>query len=199
MSTPSVPAGTAVRPARSAARRPWSVVAAVAVAAAMLLTGCARQSGTAATVDGHRITVDEVQQGTADLLPYYSTIDQRAVLILLVEAPTVLAVAEDAGVGVSADDARAELEKAATAAGAKKAPTFGHAAVEAMRFSLAQAAIQKATNASDLAGEVTTRLAAVSLDVNPRYGTIDLAAGTTTDISYPWLVTPSGTSPAAAK
>lgn len=202
MSTPSVPAGTAAQPVRPSVRRPrrgWSVVAASAVAGAVLLAGCSQQSGTAATADGRRITVDEVQQGTADLLPYYSGIDQRTVLVLLAGAPAVLSIAEEAGVGVSADDARASLEKTATANGAKKAPTFGHAAVEVMRFSLAQKALQGATNATELVAEENARLAKISLDVNPRYGKVDLATGTVTDITYPWLVAPSDASTAAAK
>ena len=202
MSTPSASAGTAAFPpvpAGTARTRRALSSAGLVVLAVALVAGCTGQPGAAAIVDGRRISVAEVQQGTRELAPYYSSVDQKSVLILLIGAPSIEAVAEEAGMGVSVQQAQDQLATTAKTAGTSPAPTFGTAAVEVIRFSLAQKALEAAPNAAVLVAKVNDRLTALRPDVNPRYGAVDLSKGAVTDIAYPWLVTPSDASTAASK
>lgn len=195
MSAPSAPAGVVpvppTRPAARRRRRTVTATAGVAVLVATLLAGCTGQPGAAAVVEGRAISVADVQQATAELQPYFQSVDQSTVLMLLIGAPTIESVAKDAGLAVSDQQAIDLLDKAATSAGATTPPTFGAPAIEVIRFSLAQKAIEGASNAATLVKEVNDKLTALHAEVSPRYGTIDLTTGTVTPISYDWIVKPA--------
>ncbi len=195
MSAPSAPAGVVpvppTRPAARRRRRTVTATAGVAVLVATLLAGCTGQPGAAAVVEGHAISVADVQQATAELQPYFQSVDQSTVLMLLIGAPTIESVAKDAGLAVSDQQAIDLLDKAAKSAGATTTPTFSAPAIEVIRFSLAQKAIEGASNAATLVKEVNDKLTALHAEVSPRYGTIDLTTGTVTPISYDWIVKPA--------
>jgi hypothetical protein len=199
VSTPSTPARAAALPVRPTVwRRRRSVGAAIGavVLAVALLSGCTGKPGAAAMVDGRTISVADVQQGTSDLAPYFKSVDQKSVLMLLMGAPTVQAVAEQAGLGVSDQQALDLLVASAKSNGSTATPKVGRAAIEVIRFSLAQKALEAAPNAADLVKKVNDQLTALHVAVNPRYGKVDLSTGSFTDIVYPWLV-PSASAAAA--
>jgi hypothetical protein len=199
VSTPSASAGTPRVPpihlTASRARRPLAVAGAV-VLAATLLSACTGQPGAAAVVDGRRIDVSALQQGTKELAPYFSGIDQASVLLVLMEAPALDAVASDAGLGVSAQQASDALATTAKDAGTNPVPVFGEAAIVTQRFLMEKDALQKSPNATELVAKVGVRLKAAKAEVSPRYGALDMAQGTATAIAYPWLVASSDASAA---
>jgi len=180
-------------PTRPAARRRRTVTATagVAILVATLLAGCTGRPGAAAVVDGRTISVADVQQATAELQPYFQSVDQGTILMLLIGAPTIESVAKDAGLAISDQQAVDLLDTAAKSAGVTTPPTFSAPAIEVIRFSLAQKAIEGATNASALVTEVNDKLTALHAQVNPRYGTLDLTKGTVTPIAYDWIVKPA--------
>ncbi|HUX69356.1 MAG TPA: hypothetical protein VMV41_02480 [Cellulomonadaceae bacterium] len=192
MSAPSAPAGVVpVRPVRPAARRRRRTAAAtagIAVLVATLLAGCTGRPGAAAIVDGRAISVADVQQATTELQPYFQSVDQGTVLMLLIGAPTIESIASSAGLAVSDQQAIDLLDSAATSAGAKTPPTFGAPAIEVIKFSLAQKAIEGAANSAALVKQVNDQLLALHAEVSPRYGTVDLSQGSITPISYDWIV-----------
>ena len=195
MPAPSAPTGAApVAPARPAARRrrrTGAATAGVAILVATLLAGCTGRPGAAAIVDGRAISVSDVQQATTQLAPYFQSVDQNTVLMLLIGAPTIESIASGAGLAVSDQQAIDVLNSAATSAGVKSPPTFGRAAIEVIKFSLAQKAIEGAANSAVLVKKVNDQLLALHPEVSPRYGTADLSQGTITPISYDWIVTPA--------
>ncbi len=195
MSAPSAPTGAApvasARPAARRRRRTGAATAGVAILVATLLAGCTGRPGAAAIVDGRAISVADVQQATTELQPYFQSVDQGTVLMLLIGAPTIESIAASAGLAVSDQQAVALLDSAATSAGAKTPPTFSTPAIEVIKFSLAQKAIEGAANSAALVKLVNDKLLALHADVSPRYGTLDLTQGTITPISYDWIVKPA--------
>ncbi len=195
MSAPSAPAGAVpvppVRPASRRRRRTVAATAGIAVLVATLLAGCTGRPGAAAIVDGRAISVADVQQATTELAPYFQSVDQNTVLMLLIGAPTIESIASGAGLAVSDQQAIDLLDSAATSAGVKTPPTFGAPAIAVIKFSLAQKAIEGAANSAALVKKVNDQLLALHPEVSPRYGTADLSQGKITPISYDWIVKPA--------
>jgi len=163
------------------------------VLAAVVLSGCSGRPGAAAVVDGEQISVAYLQATTADLAPYLKDGTQATVLTALLEAPSFDRAAAEAGVGVTRKQAADRLDqvaKQAAAAGSAPARTarFSPGAVEVVRFDLARQNLQGLPNAVEVTAQVAKTLGALDVEVNPRYGTVDLAAGTAKPPSYAWLV-----------
>lgn len=178
---------------RTSRRRRLPVLLAAASLAAATLGGCAGQPGAAAIVDGNEITVAELQSATADLTPYLQNVTQSSVLMVLVVAPTFERAAEDAGVGVSkqeASDLLEETAKSAADSGTVPARTtsFSDAAIEVVRFTIMQTNLSALPDGAAVTAQVTDELADLDAEVNPRYGTADFTTGSITPLAYPWLV-----------
>ena len=79
---------------------------------------------------------------------------------------------------------------AAAEGGAGAVPTdFGPGSVSVARFTLLQQRLQELPEGPALIEQVTTELAGLDVDINPRYGEIDFAAGTgITPVQHPWIV-----------
>lgn len=158
--------------------------AVVPVLAALALAGCAQQPGTAATVEGERITQSALAATVEDL----DTLNGAAsapsqVLTSLVFAPVVVDVSREAGVGVSADEATALLDEAALAAGLEP---WDYAA-GTIQIAELQLASQYGASIAGLNEEITLRAAEMDVTVNPLYGEWEGAAGIA-PTQWPWLI-----------
>ena len=161
-----------------------SVVVAGVVAG--LTAACGTPSaGSAATVGGRRISIQDVQNATEDLqalLGPTQPVPQSIVLYLLAAAPYIQKNAAQLGVGVSLDDARAEFVQ-------NKVPHPSSAAVQVIQ---ANEIVGRVKQADSQAGNAL--LAQVSLDLhrdgmtaNPRYGSFDYTHGRIAPDVPDWL------------
>jgi len=164
------------------------------VLVAGVLSGCSGRPGAAAVVGGEQISVAYLQATAVDLAPYLKDASQASLLTALLQAPSFESAAAGQGVGVTRKQAADRLDQVAKqAAAARTAPArttpFTPGAVEVVRFALAQQNLQALPNAAEVTAQVAKKLRALDVEVNPRYGTVDLAAGSVKPPSYPWLVT----------
>lgn len=170
------------------ARRTLAVGA--ALVAAWAVAGCSVHPGTAAVVDGREISPDDVTDATDQLTPIYgggAPIDPRTMLTVLIQAPFFTAAADEAGVGVGAEEARASLDEMMEAADVA-APEWHDATVEVQRFVLALEALGSSDGGDVLATEALDAVRAADVDVNPRYGAWDEEAATVSPAVSGWVV-----------
>lgn len=157
------------------------------VAASALLTGCAGDPTTAAEVDGRVITRAEVEAAQEDYTAFSGGAAAEDILVRLVVAQLVIDRAEAEGVGVSAEQARANLEAAAEQAELGDRD-FADSTVEIERMSTAVVNLQGLEDAEQVFTELSEDLTELDVTVNPRYGTYDVEAATLSPTSYPWIV-----------
>lgn len=163
-----------------------AVVAFVGVAG--LLGGCSVSPGDAAVVGDRHISQAYVEQATTQLAPLLSNPEPASVLSVLVVAPSFIDAAAEHGVGASSDEARTLLEESAASAGLDPVPAFGEAALEVALFSLALQNLQGLPDGDAVVAEVQAATAALDVDVNPRYGTLDTATGQISATTPDWIV-----------
>jgi hypothetical protein len=187
----------------------WRVRARVAAAVVVAVTGvagCSAQSGAAAVVEGRTIPVADVDAATEELAPYLQNASPSSVLLLLVAEPVFERVATANGIGVSDQEAQDVLDALAAppeppaggadgaddegqaADGATEPPEFGPASLSVARLTLLQRKLGEHPDGQALMAEVTADLAELDVDVNPRYGQIDLQQGGITPVEHDWLV-----------
>jgi hypothetical protein len=184
--------GSAVGSAVGWAGRRLRLAGAVALTA-VAVAGCSATSGAAAVVEGEAISVAEVHRATEELGPYLQDASPSAVLLLLMAEPTFERVARENGLGVSEQEARDVLDQIAAGGAAEgvAAPEFGEGSLTVARFTLLQQRLQGLPDAAAVLEEVTTDLAELDVEVNPRFGEVDFAAGTgITPVEHAWLVAP---------
>jgi hypothetical protein len=162
-----------------------------ALAVTMLLVAgataaCSAQAGAAAVVEGEPIPVEDVQGAVDQLGPYLDGATPASVLLVLVAEPTVGRIAAENGVAVSEQQAQKLLTDLSS--DAPDAPDFSAASVAVARFSLLQQALNQLPDADAVQQEVLTRLEDLDVDVNPRYGELDLSRGGIAPVEHPWLV-----------
>lgn len=157
-------------------------VAVVPLAAALLLAGCSGRPGTAATVDGTRITDGQVASLLSDLaiINGSDTATPRQAVQSLIIAPTVLDVAADAGMGVSRQQGIDLLDDAAAQIGADPWD-YSDELVE-----IAQMAVATNQLDTDANTEVQARVEDLDVRVNPRFGSWDSSGVTAT--TWPWIL-----------
>lgn len=193
---------TAGTPGRRSGRRagPRALAVASGLVAAGLLAGCSGTPGAAAVVDDRVIRTSDVQVASDELAALGQSFDVSAVISVLIQEPTVTAIAQEHGVGVSDSDAVALLDQVAESlgqadgattpdAGTGTPETFSDATIAIARYSLASGNLQEADDADAIGEEVAERLAALDVDVNPRFGTADESQNVTALTSWPWTVT----------
>ncbi|TGO04192.1 hypothetical protein [Serinibacter arcticus] len=164
-------------------------LAVVPLAVALLLSGCGRP-GTAATVDGERITdaqlatlVEDLERLTAST-PDAAPVAPSVALATFVQGPTIEEVGAEAGAAAS-DHQAIELLDGAAAQSSLEPWEYSPELVQFARIALTRQALQADAAAST---EVGDRLAALDVELNPRFGTWD--AGQVTPAAWPWLITP---------
>lgn len=154
--------------------------------AAALMAGCAPAPGAAAVVDGQAIGESDVASVVEQLNPFLQApMSPSQAIQSLVAAPELIAVASEAGLGISEEDATATLDGLSAQTGIET-DEFSDATVLVTRSLLASSAIQQDAAASDLLGEVSDRVSELSVTVSPRYGTWDGQAVAAP--SHPWIV-----------
>lgn len=164
-------------------------LAVVPLALALLLGGCGRP-GTAAVVDGERITDAQLATLVADLerltapTPDAAPVAPSIALATFVQGPTIEEVGAEAGVATS-DQQAIDLLDSAAAQSSIETWDYSPELVQFARLALTRQALQADPEAST---EVGDRLAALDVELNPRFGTWD--AGQVTPTAWPWLITP---------
>jgi len=160
--------------------------AAAALALAGLLAGCAARPGTAAMVDGRRIPESDITATFAEIGPALGSATQQSVLHALITEPTLSDIAGDLGSQVTDEQATDLLDE--VFAGSEQRPDeFGPGSLAIARFQLALDAINAAEDQEAVGQDITDRLAALDVEVNPRFGTFEgatVAAPTTPE----WIV-----------
>lgn len=160
-----------------------------ALAAALLLAGavvagCAAPPGTAATVEGTRISAADVDaaarewgMATGEVLSVAQTTH------LLVIAELLRPIAAEAGAVFSDAELEAALDQVAA-----DQPDGGPLEYSASTLNLVRFVFQQQQLAgTPEAAELTEAFETADIEVNPRYGTFDLATGEAAPTSFPWL------------
>ncbi|MFD1717152.1 hypothetical protein [Georgenia deserti] len=167
-------------------RRGVRTVVALAACGAVV-AGCSAQPGTAAVVNGTRITESQVDAATRD----WNTISAQPVSLsqvahTLVQAELFEPIATDAGYGYSDQQVEQALSQAATSQQMQPPEEYSEAAIDLGRFILQQGDISQSQDAQDLLTRLQQATDQAALEMNPRYGTPD-SAGQIVPTSYPWL------------
>lgn len=153
-----------------------------------LLAGCTPGAGVAATVNGERITVAEVDDGMG-LAPFYAEPPAPAnVVASIIHARAVIASAAAAGIGVSEADAATFLDSIG-AQDIKADGTYPDAVLDLARMNLINQDLQFAPGAEDVIEDVNNFIASADIEFNPRYGTWDIANGGLTQNLPEWIET----------
>jgi hypothetical protein len=177
-------------------KRSRLAVAAVAIAVPLLVSGCgAPTAGAAAVVGDRRITEADVQRATLDIqakLGDATPVPQSQVLFYLIAAPDVVAAANGAGVGVSLDDARAELGTALAA------PSLPAATVWQTSKAIGNINGLPADKADVVKAALINALRRHTVTVNPRYGTFDATKVSVVPGAENWIDTGATPTPVAS-
>ncbi len=168
------------------------LAAAALVAAAVTSTACSAPPGAAAVVDGRRIDADAVSVATdqlRDLLqgPTGATLPEPTVLQLLIDAPFFIDAAEEAGVGISAEEARSEMD-ANLRAREIEPPDWSPESIDVARYVLVLSALGGLDDEGEARAGAEAAARAADVRVNPRYGERDATTGFIEDATPAWLV-----------
>ena len=155
-------------------RLPAAVAAPVlAVVLALIVSGCdTRESGAAAVVGDHRISVASVQDAYQDVVALVGQdqqISQGQILNLLILEPYLTQAAAAQGRGVSVEDARLNMK----ASGMDDTSKVSASGLEVWRANLANTAIQTDRPATEIKATyeaIGKQLKTAGVHVNPRYG-----------------------------
>jgi hypothetical protein len=160
-----------------------SVVAAVVVGV-LAVSGCATAQ-TAAVVNGHRITEQDLQEATSQINATYpdSNLTTANALSSLVMASFINEVADQAGKGLSDSAAKAAVTEISE-------PT-------ATTLELVKSSVAAQQLTSEEQGQVVALASKATVTINPRYGTFD-AAKVHFDVSKPNWIKAEPTTPAPA-
>ena len=169
-----------------------SRLATAVVLAVVGVTGCSGQTGAAAVVEGEAIPVGDLHEVTRELGPFLQDGSPSGVLLLLVAQPVFERVAAEYGLGVSDAEARAALAGVAGTApdaAGEDGVEFGDASLRVARLTILQQRLQQLPDAEPAIRELSDQLANLDVEVNPRYGEIDLAGGRgIVPVEHPWIV-----------
>lgn len=210
------------RSRRSRSRRSALVLSVAAVAAAPLLTACGSDAhpGAAAVVDGKRITVAQLEQRVKEVrdavrtevkddAQYEQFVAQsgtfaRESLQGMLGTEVVHRAAKDAGVTASRKDVQAMRANLESQAGSLKnmksgmVLQYGVAPERIDEYLQFQLEIQNLTNqlGPDAQSALTKASRELDIEINPRYGTWDVAKIGRVDAKTPWLREVSSTAKA---
>ena len=160
-----------------------SKLAAVAAVALVATAGCSVHPGAAAVVDGRTITQEYTQNASDDL-----GLDAGRTLSLLIAAPYFIDAAEANGVPVSPEDARAAVQDMRSANGGDAQAPIRAGAIEIMRLVLASQALSVLADGAQIQSDTNAHVLGLKMDINPRYGEMDLSSGLIARPPLPWIV-----------
>jgi hypothetical protein len=170
---------------------------AVAVSVAALLSACGPvEAGSAAVVGDRRISAQELEQATAEINAFTGPdvpVSRQEILLDMILEPFIIDRIAKLGTSalVSDDDARRLLDK--------KVPHPSQAAVDVLRVNGSYGQVKQLGGdaANSLMSNVLVDLKKANIQVNPRFGTLDLSQLTIVPATRNWLAAPSTTSPTA--
>lgn len=161
-------------------------IVASALLAAGLIAGCAPQPGTAAVVDGHRITVDYLDDGMA-LGPYFQQAPAPSnILASLIQARAVIDAAGEHGVGISTSQA-AEFLEGIGAGDIAVDGEYPDAVLDIVRMELISQELQSSPSGQALVEQVTDYMENADIEFNPRYGEWDISQGGLVQTLPDWI------------
>lgn len=152
------------------------------LAAALILTGCARP-GTAAIIDGERITEAQVATLTSELQRLQGSGTTQGAIANLISAGPVLDVATESGLGVSEQQGRELLDQIAAQSGTE---TWDYSD-ELVRVAQSNIALRSIQADGMLYGEANVRVQALDITINPRFGSWSGETGLV-DPVWPWII-----------
>ncbi len=166
-----------------------TAIAAVALAAALALGGCSGQAGAAAVVDGEPIAATTVDRTTRELNQLFQ-VDARAVLTMLIVSPAYLAEARANGVAKSRDQALGYLTEviAADPGSTVDVGSFSDATLDIVAFDMAVRELSQLPEAPEIGVRVNEQIAALDVDVNPRFGQFSAEASSILPATPEWIV-----------
>ena len=164
----------------------------VALTTTVALAGCTGQPGAAAVVDGTAIPSSDVSTALTELMPYFEEVTTTNLLAVLVQEPTVVELAHEKGVGVSDEDAHDLLDQVVQQKVAGTTVTFSEPSLAVARYSIAFTKLQDLPEAEAIGEEIDTRLRALDLEINPRFGSLEDGNQIGAPVAVPWLASPEG-------
>lgn len=170
----------------------------VGVLALGALGACSGRPGAAAVVDGRTISTSELHTVLTELGPYFQDRSTNGVLQAMVQERPMIDLAAEKGVGASDEDAQKLLDQVAQQAGTPGTPTFSPASVEVARASASLSNLQSLSDADAALAELTQRIAAQHVTVNPRFGSLGKGNAVEPALARPWFVSsrPADSTPA---
>ena len=182
---------TTVRGTGRVPARTWSrtaLLAGGALAAAAALGACSGTPGAAAVVAGRAIPASDVRVAVEQLGGLFQGVSTQTVTSVLIQEPTISAIAAENGVGVSTAQAQDLLDSASQAAGVTLPDDLAPSTLAVARYVQASGALQDAPNAPELAQQFSDRIAELDIEVNPRFGTLLEDANIDAPAVRPWVV-----------
>lgn len=164
-------------------------IAAGVLLLAGLTAGCTAQPGVAATVNGEKVTIAEVDDGMAlgDFFAQPPT--PGSVVASIIQARAVNEAAQTAGLGVSAAQA-ADFLDSIGAQSIQDDGEYSPTVLELARMNIVSMNLQTAGEAgADVVEAVNEYMTSADIEFNPRYGTWDLARGGVVQDLPEWVET----------
>lgn len=159
------------------------------VASAALLGGCAQLPGTAASVNGERISEGQVADAAVTFEKLLgSTPNAGALVDFLVKERVVTPVAAEYGLTASDAQVVEFLGQYATGAEPLAAEEVSPAAVQVGRYLYLMGAAQQSDDVEELSADLLAAFQGADIEVSERYGTYS-ENGELAAVAHPWLET----------
>lgn len=166
----------------------------VLAAAGLALSGCAAQPGTAAVVNGERITSNDLDDAT---LEYVALTGQETepvvVLNTLIAAEILPEVAAERGVAYSDEQVAERFTEQAALLGTTAPESYSEAFLDLGHYLFTVIDVQTSPDGAAILEEFSARMAEADVEINPRYG--QAQDGTIAPIEHDWLATSAPTAP----
>lgn len=171
-------------------------IAASLTAAGLALTACSGQPGAAAIVDGQSISENEVAQTVEVWQPLLQNqLTPAAMLAPMIQAPVLLDVASEHGLGASVDDAVQYLDDRAEQAQVTPPEEYPDGALEVARMQIVVEVLNSGSvDPQQISADLTERIGELDVELSPRYGEWDPeAAGGSfiTPTTPEWILAPA--------
>ncbi|HLS74366.1 MAG TPA: hypothetical protein VK046_11385 [Actinomycetaceae bacterium] len=165
-------------------------LAAVAVLAGLVVSGCGAHPGAAAVVNGERISENEVARAIEDFTTVTGQpVDAPMMLGTLIVAPIMVDVAAEHGVAASDAEAAALLDQQAELNNLEAPEDYSDGVLQVARMTLINQGLSQASDPQAVVDEINQRVDNADVEVSPRYGNFD-PSGQIIAEPLPWIATP---------